>query len=145
MEKIHFVVRAFIEDGNYVLVADAGTHLFLPGGHVKRGECAQSSLRRELEEEIGIKHLKIEGFVGLIENTWYDKATPIHENLIIFKASSDELDKNKIVTSHEQHLKFHWIKFEELKDLNFLPKAMLNFLEFYKKNEKPNFLSLMNN
>jgi ADP-ribose pyrophosphatase YjhB (NUDIX family) len=53
--KFHYLVRALIISGDYILLArEIGTdNTFLPGGHVEQGESAEKALTCELEEETG--------------------------------------------------------------------------------------------
>lgn len=141
MEKIHLIARAYITDKDHILIADVGAHLFLPEGHVKFNKPIKKALLRDLMEEMGIINVKIESFVGLVENIWNSKNKLIHENSIIFKVSSNELNRNIIL--REDHLKFHWFTLNELENLNFLPQGLFSFLKQYQENSKPNFLSLI--
>jgi 8-oxo-dGTP pyrophosphatase MutT (NUDIX family) len=115
----------------------------LPGGHVKYKEPVKQALLRELREEMGILDAKVESHVGIIENDWEDKGKTIHENLIIFRVSSKSLNKNENIISREPHLKFCWVMLNELKNLNFLPNGILDFLDQYEKTGIPGFLSLI--
>lgn len=64
-------VRAIVENahGEILLVRHTYTRgLFLPGGGVERGETTELSLRRELEEEGGVKVTGDPEMVGIFSN-----------------------------------------------------------------------------
>jgi glycosyltransferase involved in cell wall biosynthesis/8-oxo-dGTP pyrophosphatase MutT (NUDIX family) len=58
---IRKVGAAIIRDGKLLLVRKFGTaQLIMPGGGVERGEDVEHALRRELEEELGIKTISVD-------------------------------------------------------------------------------------
>lgn len=144
INKIHAIARAYIRDGDSVLVADNGKNLFLPGGHIKYQEPVHTALSRELREEIGLINFELGSFVGMIENIWDYNGKAVHEHCIIFKVISKDLSINREVKSKEDSLKFHWIKFNELTNLNFLPEGLHNLLSRHEKDGLSHFKSLIN-
>ncbi|ROT47101.1 NUDIX domain-containing protein [Candidatus Cardinium hertigii] len=143
MDKIHFIARAYIRDEDYILIADTGTHLFLPGGHVKYKESMHSALLRELREEMMVTDLKIGNFIGVVENIWGNSGNPFHEFCAVFQVASNNFLKSREIKSKEAHLKFYWTKFNQLEKLGFLPKGIYSLLKQYEKISQPSFLSLI--
>ncbi|WP_341761238.1 NUDIX domain-containing protein [Candidatus Tisiphia endosymbiont of Thecophora atra] len=141
--KIYVIVRAYIREGDYVLVANSGSHLFLLGGHVRYQETVYQALLREIAEEIGTIDPIINDFIGVVENLWDNNGKPFHEQSFVFKVHSHSLSKNKEVISKEQHLTFHWEKFSNLAHKNFLPIGMYDFLKEYEEQKQPKFFSLI--
>ncbi|WP_425361927.1 NUDIX domain-containing protein [Candidatus Tisiphia endosymbiont of Mystacides longicornis] len=144
INKIHAIAWAYIRDEDSVLVADNGKNLFLPGGHIKYQEPIHTALSRELREEIGLINFELGNFVGMIENIWDYNGKVVHEHCIIFKVISKDLSINREVKSKEDHLKFHWVKFNELINLNFLPDGLHNLLSRYEEDGLSHFKSLIN-
>ncbi|MEC1376929.1 NUDIX domain-containing protein [Heyndrickxia oleronia] len=70
----HHLARAVFIHENKILLAQAkgDTNTFLPGGHVEFGESAKETLKREIQEEMGIDCAP-DHFLGLIEHKWEKK------------------------------------------------------------------------
>ena len=83
--EIELIVRAVIVRGSRLLLAHSigEAWYFLPGGHVEPGESAASALRRELDEELGVRDLHVGGVTAIIENRYADARGEHHEvNLV---------------------------------------------------------------
>lgn len=76
-------VGALVDDGQRVLLAKRpqGTHLGghweLPGGKLEPGESPQDGLRRELDEEIGIRAVQLEPLRTLVQH-YPDRSLRLH-------------------------------------------------------------------
>lgn len=81
-------VRGVVEnaDGNILLVRHTYTKgLFLPGGGVERGETTDLSLRRELEEEGGVKVTGGLELVGVFSNHRVFR----NDHVLLYRVRSD--------------------------------------------------------
>jgi 8-oxo-dGTP pyrophosphatase MutT (NUDIX family) len=60
-DKFHVGVKALVRDrrGNILISRAPRERWDLPGGRMKRGEKVPEALRRELEEELGVKNFRI--------------------------------------------------------------------------------------
>ena len=136
--KFKFRVCGILKFNNKYLVVKINNNKFycLPGGHVELGEDTNEVVVREMEEELSFK-VKIEKMLCVVQNFFKDEngktfhelgyyyvVTPEDEKSVNAKDyERDELDKGKI-----QHLDFKWVTLEELKNLDFRPKVIVEQL-----------------
>ena len=134
--KFKFRVCGILEhDGKYLAVKMNNNNFFcLPGGHVELGEDTETAVQREMREELGYE-VKIKKLVSINQNFfvgvdgrqfheigYYYIVNAINENNInASDYTREELDKGKI-----QHLEFRWFTKEELKDIDFRPKYIVD-------------------
>lgn len=116
-------VRAIIQHENNVLVCElAGKHhYFFPGGGVEFKEGAEAALRRELQEELGVKTLSAK-FIGAVENLFDNDGSPYHELNLVFAAT---IDDHSAESKEVGHLAFTWIPIAKLESENVLPKQLV--------------------
>ncbi|TKJ05520.1 NUDIX domain-containing protein [Bacillus cereus] len=128
--KFHHIVRGILINERKILISELkGQHAFLPGGHIKFGEKVEVALKREFKEELDI-NIKIEKFLGVIENYWTDEDTVHYEINHLFHISSNNLKAYINPTSKEHHIKFYWIDVnkDNIIKYNVLPTAPLKIL-----------------
>lgn len=134
--KFKFRVCGILEhDGKYLAVKMNNNNFFcLPGGHVELGEDTEMAVQREMREELGYE-VKIKKLVSINQNFfvgvdgrqfheigYYYIVNAINEkNINASDYTREELDKGKI-----QHLEFRWFTKEELKDIDFRPKYIID-------------------
>lgn len=122
-----------------------GAHSFLPGGGVEIGEGAQTALKREMEEELGITSCEIIRFLGVIEFELKEK--DYHEKSIthLFEVSCNELTSSVTPISLEPHLEFYWLEPTEdnLKKNNVLPYLVQGMIPRILNEDKPIWVSNM--
>lgn len=134
--KFKFRVCGILEhDGKYLAVKMNNNNFFcLPGGHVELGEDTETAVQREMREELGYE-VKIKKLVSINQNFfvgvdgrqfheigYYYIVNAINEkNINASDYTREELDKGKI-----QHLEFRWFTKEELKDIDFRPKYIVD-------------------
>ena len=134
--KFKFRVCGILEhDGKYLAVKMNNNNFFcLPGGHVELGEDTETAVQREMKEELGYQ-VKIKKLVSINQNFfvgvdgrqfheigYYYIVNAINEkNINASDYTREELDKGKI-----QHLEFRWFTKEELKDIDFRPKYIVD-------------------
>ena len=134
--KFKFRVCGILEhDGKYLAVKMNNNNFFcLPGGHVELGEDTETAVQREMREELGYE-VKIKKLVSINQNFfvgvdgrqfheigYYYIVNAINEkNINASDYTREELDEGKI-----QHLEFRWFTKEELKDIDFRPKYIVD-------------------
>lgn len=134
--KFKFRVCGILEhDGKYLAVKMNNNNFFcLPGGHVELGEDTETAVQREMREELGYE-VKIKKLVSINQNFfigvdgrqfheigYYYIVNAVNEkNINASDYTREELDKGKI-----QHLEFRWFTKEELKDIDFRPKYIVD-------------------
>lgn len=126
-KKFHVGIKALVQDdeGKILLLQinpnelkdnKHGTYWDLPGGRIKKGDTAEETLKKEIEEELGSsKGLKILGlFHGNISNI----EIPINGEkygLVLFVYLC-KLDSKQIKISFE-HTDYKWASVDEAKNL----------------------------
>ena len=118
-EKSCGVVVFRVENGEkyFLLLHYPGGHFDFVKGHVEAGETEEQTLRRELEEETGIKDLKlIKGFREPIAYLYRKEGKMSNKQVVFFLGKTET---KEIVISHE-HQGSLWLKYDEaLKQLTF--------------------------
>ena len=125
----HYLVRGIILAGGKVLLAHekGADNTYLPGGHIDRGERAESALVREIKEEIG-KRASVMRFVGAVEHTWSEDDQEHHEINLVFELAVPGLDSSAPPESLEAHLEFIWADPADLKSHNLQPYPLIECL-----------------
>lgn len=134
--KFKFRVCGILEHhGKYLAVKMNDNKFFcLPGGHVELGEDTEMAVQREMREELGYE-IKIKKLVSINQNFfvgvdkrqfheigYYYIVNAVDEkNINTNNYVREELDKGKI-----QHLEFKWFTKEELKQIDFRPKYIVD-------------------
>ena len=81
-----------------------------PKGHIEKGENLEETAKREVEEETGLKDLKlIEGFKEWIKYFFKFKEKNIFKIVTFFLAET----KTKTVKVSFEHIGFKWLPYEE--------------------------------
>ena len=126
LPQIELIVRAVVADGSRLLLAQPSGEAwyFLPGGHVEPGEPVAIALRRELEEELGIKDVRIGGVLAISENRYTDERGDHHEVYLVHRVAVREV----IDGSREAHIGFRWVERSEFDDVEIRPASIANLL-----------------
>ena len=98
---------------NYLLLHYESGHWDLPKGHIEENETEQQTLKREIEEETGIKDIKIiHGFKKKIQYYFKVKDELIKKEVVFYLAQT----KTKQIKISFEHIGFEWLTFEEAKE-----------------------------
>ncbi|MDF2653350.1 MAG: hypothetical protein K0Q73_9155 [Paenibacillus sp.] len=142
--KFRHIARAIIISDNHILIARMkGAHSFLPGGGIELGEGAQTALKRELAEELGITSCEITRFLGVVEFGLEDNN--YHEINHLFEVKSKQLIAGVPPQSLESHLEFFWIEptLDNVKKINVLPYLIQEMIPQILLEGKPLWVSNM--
>jgi FAD synthetase len=104
---------------------------FLPGGHVDFKERVEDSLIREIKEELGIS-VRIQSFIGAVENIYTEKKERHHEINLVFNAKAAKTTPK----SKENHIEFTLKDIESLSKENILPESLKKALAEWLQNKK---------
>jgi bis(5'-nucleosidyl)-tetraphosphatase len=90
------------------------TYWDFPKGHVEEGETEVHTVFREVEEESGLKDIKIiEGFREKIKYFFNYKGVLINKEVIFFLCET----KTKEIKISEEHIGFEWLRFKEAEQI----------------------------
>ena len=137
--KFKFRVCGILEhNGKYLVVKMNQNKFFcLPGGHIELGEDTDMAILREMREELDFE-VNIQRLVAINQNFFKDNdGKDFHEigfyyivnaidesKITTHDYEREELDKGKI-----QHLVFKWVTLEELKQMDFRPKFLVDCID----------------
>lgn len=113
-------------------------HYALVGGRVQIGEDSETTVKREIEEELG-KEVKITGYISTIENFFEMKGSKYHEILFVHRAEFIDENDQKIEyilknVEGKDYLQYEWLDLDKIDDYPLLPKAIKGVL---KENKFP--------
>ena len=108
-------------------------HYALIGGRVQIGEDSETTLKREIMEEMG-KEIEITGYIGTIENFFEMKSAKYHEIMFVYKIEfSDEQDQKTEETikniEGKQYLKYEWIDLDKIEQYPLRPEIIKEILK----------------
>ena len=98
-----------VRDGQLLVCQSKGAaNTYLPGGHVEWRERAPDSLRREIEEELGVQ-ARIGRFLGAVEHTFVQKGERHCEINLVFLMTVPGLSPRTDPPACEDWITFRWI------------------------------------
>ena len=111
-------------------------HYALLGGRVKIGEDSETTVKREIKEELN-KEIEVTGYIGTIENFFEMKGSKFHEILFIHKAEFVNEEDKKIEytlknNEGEDFLQYEWLDLDKIDEYSLLPQVSKTLL--YEKN-----------
>ena len=126
LPEIELIVRAVVVEGSRVLLAQptGEAWYFLPGGHVEPGEPAATALRRELEEELGVRDVRVGGVLAITENRYTDAQGDHHEVNLVHRV----VVHDAIQGSRERHIRFRRLERSHLDDVDIRPASIADLL-----------------
>ena len=132
--KLNIRAVVVIIHNNKVLVHKNvnSNHYALLGGRVKIGEDSETTVKREIKEELN-KDIDVTGYIGTIENFFEMKGSKFHEILFIHKAEFiDEEDKKIEYTlknnEGEDYLQYEWLDLDKIDEYPLLPQVSKTIL-----------------
>ncbi len=137
MPIIHLLGRVVLTSNSHVLLAKGigAKNTFLPGGHVEYNESVKSAIMRELREEFD-GEIQIEGFIGVVEQSFQYNGQPYHELNLLFSGKLLNFDYTQMPESLESHLEFYWQRIDKLRQANLLPASLLTIIPGYYRDRK---------
>ena len=111
--KLNIRAAVIIIHNNKILVHKNinSDHCTLIGGRVEIGEDSESTVKREVQEELN-KEIEITGYVSTIENFFELKGEKFHEILFIHKAEfTNSKDRRNIYVQVRKESKSETFKF----------------------------------
>ena len=108
-------------------------HYALIGGRVQIGEDSETTLKREILEEMG-KEIEITGYVSTIENFFEMKDSKYHEIMFVheieFKNEEDKKIEETIKNIEgKDYLIYEWLDINQIDKYPLLPEAIKSVLK----------------
>lgn len=108
-------------------------HYALIGGRVEIGEDSATTLKREIQEEIG-KDIEITGYISTIENFFEMKGSKVHEIMFVHQADFLNSEDKKIEYTlknieGKDYLQYEWIDIERIDDYPLVPSVIKSILK----------------
>ena len=133
--KLNVRGAALINHNNKILVHKNinSDHYALLGGRVEIGEDSETTIKREIQEELG-KEIDIVGYVSTVENFFEMKGSKYHEIMFVYKAEfineEDKLIQNTIKNIEgKDYLQYEWLDLDKIDTYNLKPKMMKEILK----------------
>ena len=138
--KLNVRATVIIEHNGKILAHKnvRSNHYALIGGRVKIGEDSETTVKREMMEELG-KKIEVTGYVATIENFFEMNGTKYHEILFVHKAEFVDEEDKKIEYSlknieGEDGLQYEWLDISKIDEYPLLPSSIKSVL---KENKFP--------
>lgn len=126
------VAGILIEKGNLLIHrSKKETHWSLPGGRVKLGEDARTSLKREMLEELALE-AEASKHLWTVENFFTYNEKQIHEVGLYFEMKAEQPlpfhDGEEFTVEEAERLVFKWVPLEKLNEYVLYPEMVKNKL-----------------
>lgn len=113
-------------------------HYALVGGRVQLGEDSATTVKREMQEELG-KEIETIGYISTIENFFEMKGSKYHEILFVHRVEFKEEKDRKIEytlknVEGKDYLQYEWLELDEIDRYPLCPKEIKEIL---KENKFP--------
>ena len=108
-------------------------HYALIGGRVQIGEDSETTIKREIMEELG-KEIVITGYISTIENFFELKGEKYHEIMFAYKAEFVNEEDKKIEDTiknieGKEYLQYEWLDLGKIDEYPLLPEAIKEVLK----------------
>lgn len=133
--KLNVRATVIIEHNGKILVHRNvnSNHYALMGGRVKIGEDSETTVKREVMEELG-KKIEVIGYVTTIENFFEMKGSKYHEYMFVYQAEFKEAEDKKIEEElkneeGKDYLKYIWLDLDNINEQPILPQVVKEILK----------------
>lgn len=135
-KTIEILVRGVCVQNGKLLVCQSkkAANTYLPGGHVEWQEKAAEGLRREIEEELGVKAV-IREFLGAVEHTFIQKGKRHCEINLMFRMDIPCLSSDNTPEACEHWISFKWIPLSGLGRNHLEPRPLRKLVPEWVKNQ----------
>lgn len=108
-------------------------HYALIGGRVQIGEDSETTIKREILEELG-KEIEITGYITTIENFFEMKSEKYHEIMFVYKAEFTNDQDRKIEDTiknleGKEYLMYEWLDLDKIDECPLKPKGIKEVLK----------------
>lgn len=128
---------AVITNGDEVLLQkrEKDKYWALPGGKIEVMEKSEDTIKRELEEELGIKNINVEKIIGVSEHFFEFNNQKCHQYIFTYKVNIKKSEwiyekKEFLGIEKDKDLRYKWIKINDVENIpmkpDFLSKQLLN-------------------
>ena len=138
--KLNIRAAGIIEHNGKILVHKeiSKDHYALIGGRVKIGEGSETTVKREIEEELG-KKVKTTGYIATIENFFEMKGSKYHEILFVHKGEFVNEEDKKIEYTlknleGKDYLQYEWLDISKIDEYPLWPLVIKDVI---KENKFP--------
>jgi 8-oxo-dGTP pyrophosphatase MutT (NUDIX family) len=129
METILRSAGIWIYDAHILLESLADRELWgIPGGSVEPGESLEQACVREYAEETDLA-VRCDRLAIVHEHFWIDNGQAGQEYCFYFiVCPAEDIGEQPVVASREGHLQFRWCAISELPKIDFVPRALQDYL-----------------
>lgn len=104
----------FNRDNKILFVKDPKGVWELPGGRIEHGENPKEALKREIEEELGWKDVKVNNIIDSWSFQSQANNTDYHFIILTYACTSDE----KVIKEDDEYTEYKWIPIPEVEKFN---------------------------
>ena len=133
--KLNVRAAAIIIHNNKILVHKNihEDYYALLGGRVQIGEDSETTIKREILEELG-KEIEITGYISTIENLFQHHNGKYHEIMFVYKAEFVNEEDKKIEHTiknieGEDYLSYEWLDLKKLDEYIIKPEKIKSILK----------------
>ena len=114
-QNFHIAVKAVIvKDDKALVLKEVGrfSGFDLPGGKIDENESIEEALKRELDEELGLKEFTVGSLLYVYERQDYKKEN-INLMLVFYQVFAGDFK----ITLSEEHTQYEWISIQDVLEM----------------------------